>query len=579
MNEPVIDTTLNVLVASGDTPLLELAQRALAAQGDRVTMAMGVAEAIATAQVERFDLAFVDLTLDGDAGLALVHHLGAITAGIVVHVIVPREKLEIATEAVSLGASGIHLLPLAGDELATAASEVRTRLFEARRREELEWQLERMRRRSDLLDRLIRLARGSGQSDAVRVITEAFAEATEARGVALYAAFDGQNAECVRLATNGSARDMPAVARMEELAKTFELRRAHPISLKGSHGLLGIVAIEGGPPEVEREMGTLIELATVVLALVDSRRPRGQSMKDDRGRVYTLAYLHDIGAHEIDKAKRHGRRLSILCIDIVDADRIARVELEDIVQQVVRDSDVVAVQPPGEYYLLLPETGTLGAHSCRRRLLVRAEGDRRSKTASAASDRRGPVRRASPIAIGVASFPHDGGSLDRLMRLARSRAHAQARSAVHALSLAPLALPEVVDALLAKPILDIGPSSPSPLELATPAMLSLVGQACREARRGGAAALMVTVQPGAGMASAVRQAVRDAKDVTVRTVDARAAQSCGDLEAIVVEAEHGSWVCCGRTTRDRFRGVHAADPLLCDLVAHRLAQAGGVRGP
>jgi GGDEF domain-containing protein len=397
--------------------------------------------------------------------------------------------------------------------------------------------------------------------------------------VALYAAFDGQNAECVRLATNGSARDMPAVARMEELAKTFELRRAHPISLSTSHGLLGIVAVEGGPPEIEREMGTLIELATVILALVDSRRSRGPSMKDDRGRVYTHAYLQDIGAHEIDKAKRHGRRVSILCIDIVDADRVARAELEDLVEQVVRESDVVAVQPPGEYYLLLPETGTLGAHACRRRLLVRADGDRRAKSASAASDRRGPVRRTSPIAIGVASFPHDGASLDRLMRLARSRAHAQARSAVHGLQLASLSLPEVVDTLLAKPILDIGPSSPSPLELATPAMLSLIGQACREARRGGAAAMMVTVQPGAGMASAVRQAVRDAKNVLVRAIDARAAPACDDVEAIVVEAEHGSWVCCGRTTHDRFRGIHAADPLLCDLMAHRLAQAGGTRGP
>src|SRR5262249_14890583 len=131
---------------------------------------------------------------------------------------------------------------------------------------------------------------------------------------------------------------------------------------------------------------------------------------------------------------------------------------------------------------------------------------------------------------------------------------------------------------LAKPLLDSGPGSPLPLELATPAMLSLVAQACREARRGGAATMMVTVQPGAGMASAVRQAVRDAQDVTVRAVDARGRNGCADLEAVVVEAEHGSWVCCGRTTRERFRGVHAADPLLCDLVAHRLAQAGGGRG-
>src|SRR5262249_35814574 len=161
-----------------------------------------------------------------------------------------------------------------------------------------------------------------------------------------------------------------------------------------------------------------------------------------------------------------------------------------------------------------------------------------------------PVRRTSPLAIGVASFPHDGVSLDRLMRLARSRAHAQARSAVHGLQLAPLALPGIVGTPRAQPILALGPSSPSPLHPPTPAMLSLVGQACREARRGGAASMVVTVQPGVGMASAVRQAVRDAKDVTVRAVDVRVRPGCSDIEAIVVEAEHGNWVCCGRTTRD-----------------------------
>ena len=91
--------------------------------------------------------------------------------------------------------------------------------------------------------------------------------------------------------------------------------------------------------------------------------------------------------------------------------------------------------------------------------------------------------------------------------------------------------------------------------------------------------MYVTVHPAMGVASAVRQAVRDAKDVTVRAVDARSVQGCADVEAIAVVADHGSWVCCGRVAKDRFRGVHAADPLLADLVAHRLAQAGGLRGP
>jgi GGDEF domain-containing protein len=369
---------------------------------------------------------------------------------------------------------------------------------------------------------------------------------------------------------------MPAGARVDELAKTFELRKARPLSLVGPSGRIGIIALEGGGAEIERDHTTLIELATVVLALVDSRRPRSQSIKAEHNGLYTLEYFRDTATREIDKAKRHGRRLAVCAIGL-DGDRAARTEFEDVVHQVVRDTDVFAISASNEYLLLLPETGTLGAHACRRRLLLRSEGDRRARTQAVASDRRGPVPsgRGQAFSIGVASYPHDGTNLDRLIRAARHRAQVQLHSSVNDLSLASLSLSEVVDTLVAKPILDSGAGSPYPLDLATSSLVSLAGQACREARRGGEAMVFVSLQAGMGLASAVRQALRDAKDVTVRVVDVRSVAGCADLDAAVVLAEHGSWVCCGRVTKDRFRGVHAADPLLADLIAHRLSQAGG----
>jgi hypothetical protein len=57
--------------------------------------------------------------------------------------------------------------------------------------------------------------------------------------------------------------------------------------------------------------------------------------------------------------------------------------------------------------------------------------------------------------------------------------------------------------------------------------------------------------------------------------DVRGEPGCADIEAIVVEAEHGSWVCCGRLDGERFRGVHAADPLLADALSRRLLAGGG----
>jgi hypothetical protein len=60
----------------------------------------------------------------------------------------------------------------------------------------------------------------------------------------------------------------------------------------------------------------------------------------------------------------------------------------------------------------------------------------------------------------------------------------------------------------------------------------------------------------------------DGHDIEVR--DVRHLPGGSDAFAVVVRADHGSWVTCGRLENDRFVGVHAADPLLADLVADRI---------
>jgi GGDEF domain-containing protein len=321
-----------------------------------------------------------------------------------------------------------------------------------------------------------------------------------------------------------------------------------------------------------------------VLAFVDAGESRARDARlEARSRLYSFAYLQDIAGREVDKAKRHGRRLAIAGIVLdKDASAKARADLEQAVLGVVRDTDVLARFDDTELYLLLPETDALGAHACRRRLLVRSEGDRRSRTP--ASDRRGPISmrpgRGSPVSIGVAAYPHDGATLERLLRAARQRAQDAARSAVHTLGLAPMPLGDMIDALLARPMMGAGFGSPYPLDLVAPAMLSLVAAACREARRGGVVSVLVSARAGLGMASAARQAFTgDPHESKVVVADIRGAPRCENAEAIVINAEHGSWVCCGRRDDERFRGVHAADPLLADLVAQRLAQASGARWP
>jgi GGDEF domain-containing protein/ActR/RegA family two-component response regulator len=578
------DWILRVLVASQNASTLRTIAGAITPTGDLVFTTSDVAEALATAAGEKTEVAFVDVVLDSGAGLALVHHLTVAFPGITVYALAPESNLELGSQAVALGAIGFVSSPPSGDALLHAIGEVKARRAAEREKGRLESDLAAAKRRNALMDRVVQLAHGGAHSEVARAIMEALAEVSEARGAALYAAFDPPRGECVRLAAMGSSQDLGASYRGEELLRVATERGAAVVPLGVAERLLALVLLEGGDPARERDVAAIGSLAATVLAFVDAgeSRPRDTSSAlDERARVYTFSYLQDIAGREIDKAKRHGRRLAVAAILLDrEAGTKARAELEQVVLSVVRDTDVLARFDDHEFYLLLPETGALGAHACRRRLLVRAEGDRRSRTP--ASDRRGPVSmrpgRGVPLSIGVAAYPHDGVKLDRLLRAARQRASDAARSAVHTLGLAPMPLGEIIDVLLARPMMGAGFGSPYPLDLVAPAMLTLVSSACLEARRGGAANILVTARAGMGMASAARQA-DGGREAAVQLADIRSSPRCENAEAIVINAEHGAWVCCGRRDEDRFRGVHAADPILADLVAQRLSQASGTRWP
>jgi DNA-binding response OmpR family regulator len=576
---------MRALCATQEPTVMDTVHAAITRNGDHVFEATEMADAIALAEREKPEIAFVDVMIDGGAGLALVHHLASSGGAVAVYALAPETNLELGSQAMALGAAGFVSSPPSGDALLNAMSAVRARRAALREKAALEAELAAVKRRNALMNRVVQLAQGGAHSEVAFAILEALAEVSESTGAALYAAFDPPQGECVRLAAIGGTQNLAATMPGDELLRQATARGALVVPIGIGERLFALGILEGTNPEREGDVQAIAGLAATVLAFVDAGegRERDLASRDGRARVYSFGYFQDIAGREIDKAKRHGRRLAVAGI-LLDADsaKKQRTEIEQVVLNVVRDTDVLARFDEREFYLLLPETGALGAHACRRRLLVRAEGDRRAKPA--ASDRRGPIStrpgRGLGMSIGVAAYPHDGTSLERLLRAARTRAHDAARSAVHTLGLAPMNLGEIIDTLLARPMMGAGIGSPSPLDLVSNAMVALVAGACREAKRAGAASVLVTSRDAMGMASATRQVFElDTDEVTVNVADVRAAPRCDNAEAIVINAEHGTWVCCGRRDEDRFRGVHAADPLLADLVAARLAQASGARWP
>ena len=98
-------------------------------------------------------------------------------------------------------------------------------------------------------------------------------------------------------------------------------------------------------------------------------------------------------------------------------------------------------------------------------------------------------------------------------------------------------------------------------------LVGLASAALSEAVRGGAARVVASQGPGLGVGAAVRSAPgADRGEVEITVTEASSLSGGRDIEALAIVAEHGTYALLGRRERGVVRAVHAADPLLTDLV-------------
>lgn len=554
---------LRVLVVVEDEVVRSAIEHVVQEEGDIYTAAASIDEAVDVASTEKIDVAFVELRLERGAAIALCHHLPGLVPSVRVCAIVHPIEIDRGPEALSLGASGVLVAPPTGEALARVLGDAKAEHVRRREVTTLEAKLARERKRLETYDRLVRFARGAAPSDAVRAIVDGVAQLSSAQGVALYATFGNDDSERILLGALGTALDLPSTCQPADLSRLVALRGAKVVPLIASGGPIGMLVLDRAPPTAEADIPQLADLAAAMLSIVDK-----QEMVDESVRVFPAKHFRTVAERLLTLARRHDRRCSVLAISIPGDKPNRREEATREIAEVIRNTDALCSLDDGDLVLFLPETNGMGAQACRRRVLARLLGDRRARPTGAAPS-HDPRSRGAPVAVGVATFPHDGSTLARLVKSARARATDDARSSVHALGLDALSLGEIVDALLSRPMLDAGPRSSYPLDLACTALFALAGRACKEAQRGGETHVTTTLQPGLGLAAAARQVGAP------RVRDVRGEPGCSDVEAIVIEAEHGSWVCCGRVVGDRFQGVHAADPLLGDVIERRLSALGG----
>jgi len=574
---------LNVVAIVSGADAIEVLSRTLSQTGDRLSVATDLAEGLVRISSHVPDIAFVDVSLGGGAGLAVLHHVRALAPNVVVFALTTAERLALGVQATALGSAGTLVLPLSGDELMNALSDVRTRVAEREDRLRLERAAVATVRDIGLVESVAELAEAPTRRDAAERLAELLINGVGLVVAAVYVPAAEGSRQLMRVAGRGPLGDAPSFCEEMEL---LNHARAHDqdtlrLALRREQSgmvLLGKTADGRTAAEAFPLLPLISAQATTSLALIGAREQshRG-AMKDPSSSAYTFAYFVDVAGREIDMARRHARRFALATIGVQfehpgQSDGEPTVMVAEHVLAAVRDTDVLARVDANEFYLLLPETGGLGAHSCRGRILT--ELAKRQPNFS---------RDDLAVTVGVATFPHDGGDLSRLLRVAKQRAEASQNSVVHRLNLREHSLPDLVDALLALPALSQpansrGVESPHYIELPAMDLVGLALSTVSEAWRAGQARVVASVHAGISVGGAVRaEHGRDGDGFRFDAVDVSGLEGCANLDILCVVAEHSTYVLLGRSQGNVVRAVHAADPLLVDVILHKLSDATDLR--
>lgn len=564
---------LELLAIVADPQAAELLELVVQGAGEGLRREEDLDAGLLSLRVRPADLVFVDVALGRDAGLALVHHIRAVCPDASVYAIVTPEKLEAGAQATALGASGVLVLPLAGDEVREALSAVRVLRARDALAAEREAALQTQELLGALVSELTELGESGGGQGVAEGLARALSEPGRATSVVVYLGVGEEARQLKRVSSAGLSMDAPASAEELDLLRFAASRGKEVMRLALRRRPLGLALLGGVEDSLRSAMETIASVASLSVALALSRveSARG-TIKDPRTSAYAFSYFVDVAGREIDLARRHGRRFSLATIAMREApaDPI-RDPTDEVVERVlsaVRDTDVLARVDDRELYLLLPETGGLGAQACRRRLLKELlESTERPRC---------------PVDLGLSIFPHDGTDLSRLLRAAGLRAEASRRSVVEALDLRNLPFVEQVDTLLSGTLTAPQPDpwleTPHYVELPQMDAVGLALSVVREGLRGGETHVIASQRSGTSLGGAVRAGYsRETDAVRLDVVDLSKVPDAGSIELLAVIAQHGAYALVGRVQRGLMRAVHATDPMLVDTLLARLGDATGMR--
>ena len=203
----------------------------------------------------------------------------------------------------------------------------------------------------------------------------------------------------------------------EQLQQVLEVAG---IALTGAVGLLLALYVRDRNGRIERSYSTHLEEL--------GQRLRSLAYRDALTDLYNHRYFHEQLSHEVERANRYNRPVSIILMDLdhfkevndtfghLMGDKLLTL-IGQIINNHVRGSDIAARYGGDEFAIILPDTTAESAERTARKL-AKAIGKGRSYA--------GTISGSLPLSTsyGVATCPDEARSVTELLQLADDRLYA-----------------------------------------------------------------------------------------------------------------------------------------------------------
>jgi two-component system cell cycle response regulator len=531
----------------------ELVEGLLAEEGFEAQTASSGEEALRLLDQSRFDVVLTDLVMPGMDGSELLHRVKQRDPEQDVVVVTGVVDVKTAVDAMKSGATDYLLKPF---DRTTLANTLETILQQRRLRAEharlLAENIEYMGERS-LYERSVGFFTRLSVPALAEHLIEALCIETQAQSGVLWVVSDDAPHQLSLAAARGLVRveEEPEVIDVGEIPLQLRDGTTHSVLLDAPGpgrdgradlhlafrregrcvGHLRLADKLGGEAFDAIDQGCaekLLRFAEIALAnAIRFRDLERRSFEDAVTGAYIFQYLQDVARNEIEKANRFGRSFSLMKLGFDRLDELRRQHGESTLtqwvgevvrqlRQLLRATDLIAVDTEGCLWALLPEADALGAAVMTQRAREALAG--------------GPLFAGAGVTgpfLSAATYPADGTQLEGVIRVLEGRMTASRERQPQIASLERLTFGESLHELLRG-------GEPGGSETASQVVRFLLDEV---GRRPGDRGLLF-LSPGECLAEVVNDGLEGLRGISVRTEVAVIA--AGDRPA---QADPGvSWI-------------------------------------